>query len=92
MDSDGKNKEELLPDSAKSISKWSPDGTKIAVISGGNVWLFKGFAPRFISPDKPLDEALSQKIVILKELMKEGLLTENEFQERYDRLISGKGN
>ena len=59
MDSDGKNKEELLPDSGRSIAKWSPEGTKIAIISGGDVWVLKDFHPHFIPPDKPLDEALS---------------------------------
>jgi Tol biopolymer transport system component len=92
MDSDGKNREELLPNSEKSIAKWSPDGTRIVIISGGDVWLFKDFNPHFIPPDKPRDEALSKKILLLKELMNEGLLTESEYQERYDRLVSGKGN
>ncbi len=91
MNSDGKSKEELLPDSARSIARWSPDGTKIAVISDGSLWLLRGFNPYFIPPDKPADEALSKKVLILKDLMNEGLLTENDFQERYDGLMSGKG-
>ena len=55
MDSDGKNKEELLPNSAKSLAKWSPDGTKIAILSNGDLWLLKDFKPHFVPPDKPLD-------------------------------------
>jgi hypothetical protein len=92
MDSDGKNKEELLASSAKSLARWSPDGTKIAILSNGALWLLKDFAPHFIPQDKPLDEALSKKLLLLKELVNEGLLTESEYQERYDRLMKEKGN
>ena len=90
MDSDGKNKEELLPKGARSISRWSPDGTKITIISNNDLWLFKDFKPHFIPPDKPLDEELSKKILLLKGLVNEGHLTETEYQERYDRLMGGK--
>lgn len=87
ISSDGKNKEELLPGSAESIAWWSPDGTKIAVISGDGLHLLEGFNPYFIYPDKPFNEHLSKKVVILKGLLSEGLLTENEYRERFDALL-----
>ena len=86
----GKIRKRCFPTVPGAFARWSPDGTKIAIVSSGDLWLLKDFNPHFIPPDKPLDEALSKKILLLKELMNEGLLTESEYQERYDRLMSGK--
>jgi WD40 repeat protein len=89
IDSDGKNKEELLQNSIDSISQWSPDGSMLAVASHGEFWLFQDFLPHFINPDRPFDGPVSKKISVLKELLEDLLLTEDEYEERLRRLSRG---
>ena len=88
LDSGGREKENLFSEgSARSIAQWSPDGTKIAVSADSGLYLFSNFKPSFISPDAPPDEDLSKKLFLLKGLFIEGLLTKEEYSQRYDKLL-----
>jgi len=87
VDSDGKNSEALFKNAFKSISWWSPDGTKLAVAAGNILTLFSGLTPSLAPPDRPLDTALSTKLSVLRNLLQDGLLNGQEYRERKDRLI-----
>lgn len=87
IDSDGRNKEALLINAAGSISQWSPDGTKLAVATGDVLLLFRNMSASYIPPDKPLDRALSKKLSLLKALVVEGVLSQQEYNERRNKLF-----
>jgi WD40 repeat protein len=90
IDSDGKNRVKLLSGAGGSLAAWSPDGTMVAVASGKELYLFENFMPHFITPDKPFDEDRSRRILLLKKLLREGLLTKDEYRLRYQRLFSNR--
>ncbi|MEN8265000.1 MAG: hypothetical protein ABFR82_16240 [Nitrospirota bacterium] len=90
MQSDGTIIKRLIPDAFYSIGVWSPDGKRLAVISEKGLYLFENFSPSFIFPDRPLDTALMQireKIRILKDLLKEDLISDEEFRARKEGLL-----
>lgn len=87
ISSDGKVKDEILRSGAKGIALWSPDGAKMALLNDKNLWLLEGFKPYFIPPDSPLVDDTRKGILILKELLADGLLTEEEYLERYDKIF-----
>jgi WD40 repeat protein len=87
VDSDGKNMERLLPDGYTSIAEWSPQGSRLAVVSAGELSLFDGFGPRYAGPDGPFDEKVAANIVLLKELFRNSLIGEREYEQRYDKLM-----
>jgi hypothetical protein len=54
VDPDGENRKEVLPGCHNSLAEWSPDGTKLAVAAGNNLWLLGPFSPNpGESPDIP---------------------------------------
>ena len=85
--SNGKTEAALLPDSPRSIAWWSMDGTRLAAVAEGELWLFDAFAPVFLPPDKPLDEALKNKLSLLKSQHRDGLVTLQEYQARRATLL-----
>ncbi|MBI5638873.1 MAG: PD40 domain-containing protein [Nitrospirae bacterium] len=87
LDSDGRNREELIQGAFDSVGHWSPDGTRLAVISKEGLRVLEGFSPGFIAPDKPFDEDLAKKILTLKGLLRDGLLTEEEYTIRYKKIL-----
>jgi WD40 repeat protein len=86
IDSDGKNKEELLTNAAGSISQWSPDGITLAVATGDGLLLFRNMPTSYVLPDRPLDKALSEKLSLLRKLLSEGVISPQEYNERRDNL------
>lgn len=48
VDADGHNREKLFPGDHKSLAEWSPDGTKLAVAAGNNLWLLGSFSLHFV--------------------------------------------
>jgi len=87
IQSNGKTDTTLLSDSPGSIAWWSGDGTRLAVASDGDLWLFDSFSPVFLPPDKPLDETLKNKLSLLKSLQADGFVTLQEYQSRRARLL-----
>ncbi len=90
MQSDGTIIKRLIPDAFNSMGVWSPDGKGLAVISEKGIYLFENFSPSFIFPDRPVDAELMQvrdRIRILKDLLKEGLISEKEFMARKEGLF-----
>lgn len=87
IDSDGKNREALLANAAGSISQWSPDGATLAVATGEELLLFRNILTSYVLPDRPLDKALSEKLSLLKDLLAEGVISPQEYNERRDNLI-----
>jgi WD40 repeat protein len=95
--SDGKAVRELLSDAVNSIGLWSPDGEKLAVMTESKTFIFDSIHPSFHAPDRPLDNELLKvrdKLRMLKELLKDGLILKSEFHERSEKLfekIGGEG-
>jgi hypothetical protein len=93
MQSDGTLIKRLIND-AFSIGVWSPDGKRLAVISEKGLYLFENFSPSFIFPDRPVDAVLMQirdKLRILKDLLKEGLISGKEFRDKKQRYLKKEG-
>ena len=85
---------QLLPDAFESIGVWSPDGRRLAVINEKGLLLFDGFSPSYVLPDKPPGEKMMQirdKLRILKDLLKEGLISDKEFRDRKERYLKKEG-
>jgi hypothetical protein len=88
LSADGKQREEIVPGGdGESAAFWSPDGTRMALLTGGSLWLLSGFTPSLAPAGGGVDEALKGKIVILRDLLQDSLLTEKEYYGRYDALI-----
>jgi hypothetical protein len=85
--SNGKAEAALLPDSPRSLGWWSGDGTRLAAVADGDLWLFDSFAPIFLPPDRPLDDTLKNRLSLLKSLHTDGLITLQEYQARRTRLL-----
>ncbi len=82
ISSDGKNRVTLLTHGAGSISAWSPDGTKLAVATGPDLWLFSDISPSSGQKASPLARDLRKKILLLQNLLREGLITPQDYKER----------
>lgn len=88
LSTDGKQREELVPGGDReSAAFWSPDGTGMALLSQGSLWLLSGFTPSLAPAEGGGDESLRRKIGILRDLLEDGLLTEEEYYGRYEALI-----
>jgi WD40 repeat protein len=94
VQSDGNALEQLLPEAHESAGIWSPDGTGLAILYGNNLLYFDGFLPTFHAGDRPMDERMIQtrnKLRLLKTLLKEKLISEEEFKMRRARLLANMG-
>jgi WD40 repeat protein len=95
--SDGEVVGELLSDAFNSIGLWSPDGEKLAVMTESKTFIFDSIHPSFHAPDSPLDNELltvRDKLRLLKDLLKDGLILNSEFHARRAKLfekIGGEG-
>lgn len=87
VDSNGENMEMLIANSPDSIGRWSPDGTMMALVSKNALYLLRDFRPYIVPPDKVVSQDVFKKILLLKELLNEGLLTEEEYNERIEKLL-----
>ncbi|MBI5100484.1 MAG: PD40 domain-containing protein [Nitrospirae bacterium] len=83
-----KDAEMLVPDGASSIGIWSPDGTGLALISSDGLRILRNFRPSFVPPDGRVDKTLKAKLLLLKEIYAEGLITGSEYEKRYKKLMS----
>lgn len=85
---DGTRKEEILNNAGRTIGWWSPDGTRLAVAdANSSIRLITGFAPS-ASGVKP---GTRQRLLDLKGLLIDGLISQDEFNTRRDRLLDGAG-
>ena len=91
LSADGKKKEELISQGRESVALWSPDGTKMALLFSDELWLLDNFRPSLIPPDRTFPEDLFKKVLLLKELLREGLLTETEYEHRHGALLKEPG-
>lgn len=90
VNSDGHASKQLLPDAFNSIGIWSPDGRKLAVITGDNIMQVKYFTPTFIAPDRPVNSffpLVRDKLRILKDLYMNSLITIDEFNEKQTKIL-----
>jgi len=77
----------LVTNSAGSYARWSPDGKRLAVATQGELLLFRNFA----APARdPLDRDLKKKLTMLKELLRDGLITAEDYRARRSRLLQDK--
>jgi Tol biopolymer transport system component len=79
----------LVENSSRSFSRWSPDGTRLALVAGGELLLFRNFE-RPSLPDASLDRELKKKLAMLQELLRDNLTSRDEYRERRSRLLSDK--
>jgi hypothetical protein len=79
----------LVENSSRSFSRWSPDGTRLALVAGGELLLFRNFE-RPSLPDASLDRELKKKFAMLQELLRDDLISREEYRERRSRLLSDK--
>jgi len=94
IQSDGTAIREVLQDAVDSLGVWSPDGTMLAVLSKGRLYVLNNFQPSFIMPDKPMDTdklKLRDKFRILKDLFNSGLISDSEFNVRKTTLFKSSG-
>lgn len=91
IDADGGRKVELAPKGADTSAYWSPDGTKMALLINDSLWLLDGFKPSIISPDKLPDKKLLKKLILLKELFTDKLISEEDYDSRYMKLLEKDG-
>jgi WD40 repeat protein len=89
IDRDGKHKEDLLAKSPWSIAQWSPDGTKLAVATDNDLWLFNDVSRASVPAGGTLDKSLFNKMSLLQNLFRDGLITRQEYQERRVDLMKG---
>jgi hypothetical protein len=88
--SDGTAIRELLPGALVSLGVWSPDGEKIAVITDSNLLIFDSIVPSFDEPDLAVDPGfldVREKLRLLKNLLKEELISQPEFDTRKKTLL-----
>ena len=89
--SDGSVLGQVVSDAFDSIGIWSPDGTRLAVITGTDLLYFDGFSPSFSGRDKDVSEGKENnrdKLRLLKKLLKDGLISNEEFKARRTKLFS----
>ncbi|TAN44576.1 MAG: hypothetical protein EPN22_06090 [Nitrospirae bacterium] len=91
IDADGSRKVELAPKGADTKAYWSPDGTKMALLIDESLWLLDGFKPSIISPDRLPDKNLLKKLLLLKELFTDKLISEEDYDSRYMKLLEKDG-
>lgn len=85
---DDASREEILSSAVRTIGWWSPDGTMLAVADGkGALRLISGFAPS----DSGMKPDTRQKLLDLKGLLIDGLISQDEYNIRRDRLLGGAG-
>ncbi len=79
----------LVSDAGTSYSRWSPDGTRLAVITQGDLLLLSGVPPA--APSRtPLDVTLKKKLMMLQELARDGLVGREDYETRRSRLLQEK--
>jgi len=89
IDQDGKNSDALLLNSSQSIAQWSPDGTKLAVATGNDLWLFNDMHPGAVPSAGTLDRDRVKKMSLIQTLFRDKLIPLEEYREQRDRLMKG---
>ena len=87
INSDGSGTEKLIDDGKESMGLWSPDGRMLAIADRGSLYLIRDFRASVIPPDRTYDPALMKKRMLLKELLADKLITEQEYEERCNNLL-----
>ncbi len=76
----------LVGNDSGSYARWSPGGTRLALITQGELLLLTGFAPS--APSRtPLDLVLNKKLIMLQELLSDGLITAEDYRARRSQLL-----
>ncbi len=96
INSDGTGKMPVLGNGSRSPEKmsgsmawWSPEGTDMALSAGGRLWLLRDVVtPSLLREDALLPGRRLKSIRMLRELLMEELITEQEYKERYERQIN----
>jgi len=91
VDADGTDKKILLPNEPNEPSAlgfWRPDGTGIAVLrQDGTLLLLEGVTtPVALPADAPPPAGLHAKLRLLAGLLKEGLITTEDYSQRAERI------
>jgi hypothetical protein len=77
----------LLTDGENSYARWSPDGSRLAFVTHGDLLLLRNFtAPPPSLPDRDL----KKKLDMLQELLRDDLISRDEYRERRSRLLSDR--
>ena len=76
----------MLANSPWSVAQWSPDGVKLAVATDSELWLFNDISRASGQAGGTPDNALLNKMSLLQNLFRDGLITRQEYQERRARL------
>ncbi len=91
VDADGTGKKVLLPNEPNEPSAlgfWRPDGTGLAVLrQDGTLLLLEGVTtPVALPADAPPQAGLHAKLGLLAGLLKEGLITTEDYSQRAERI------
>jgi hypothetical protein len=87
MRPDGSAVKKLVSNAFDSIGIWSPDGTRLAVITGTDLLYFDGFLPESGGMESADRENIRERLRLLKKLFKEGLISDEEFKARRKKLF-----
>lgn len=85
--SDGSGSERILEGGEESMGLWSPDGSMLAVAHRGGLYLFRDIRATLIPPDRIYPHDFLNKRMLLKELLLEKLITDKEYEERWNNLL-----
>ena len=77
----------LLVNGEDSYARWSPDGARLALIAQGGLLLLRNFAA---PAPAPLDRDQKKKLFMLQELLRDGLITKEDYRARKSRLLQDK--
>lgn len=85
--SDGSGAEKLIDEGQNSMGIWSPDGGMLAIADRGGLYLIHNFRASRIPPDRIYSPDFTKKRMLLKELLVDKLISDQEYDERYNRLM-----
>jgi len=88
---DKKPSRTILERASLSVAAWRPDGNRLALSSGGKLWVFDTAGLDAPPVPGPKLKEMRVKVKLLKELFSEGFLDEEEYNIRYSSLLNRYG-
>jgi hypothetical protein len=88
VDPTGPRVEVLLDEATESYGAWSPGGDRLALVCGGTLYLASGFSAEPAKGDGPVSPSLGRRLRLMKELLRDKLITEGEYRDRRGKALA----